>query len=254
MSLVHRFARAVFLLGLILVVGWGLGGSEVLAVAQGPSPLSVAPFVVLLLCIALCPLLAPHFWHYHYAKVAVGLGLITALYYVAGVHYGYAAIIHAGFEWFSFIALLAGLFVSTGGIVITVDRKATVLVNVGMLLFGAVLANFIGTTGAAMLLIRPFMRVNKGRLRAFHVVFFILMVANVGGSLTPIGDLPLFLGFLKGIDFFLFMQLNLSSWLLALMLLALMFFVLDSRAPAAPDGAMLEAPTGRISLEGGGGT
>ena len=145
-----------------------------------------------------------HIWHHHYAKVAIGLGAVTGSYYVIGVPHGSAFILHAGFEYISFISLLAGLFMAAGGIVVRVNRRSTPLVNVAILLFGALLANFIGTTGAAMVLIRPFMRVNRGRLRPFHIVFFIFLVANVGGSLTPIGDPPLFLGFLKGVDFFLF--------------------------------------------------
>ncbi|MDA3961576.1 MAG: sodium:proton antiporter [Planctomycetota bacterium] len=215
-----------------------------------PPAWSVIPFVVLLLCIAACPLLVPHFWHHHFAKVAIALGLITGIYYAA-VRHDYAALVHAGFEYFSFIALLSGLFIASGGIVIKVNRKGTPMVNVIILLFGSVIANLVGTTGAAMLLIRPFMRVNEGRLKPYHIIFFIFMVANCGGALTPIGDPPLFLGFLKGIDFFLFMQLNWNEWILCLVLLAAMFYVIDMcNGPA--EGLETVDPTGpAVSVAGG---
>ena len=213
-----------------------------------PNPLAVIPFAVLLLSIAICPLVAGHFWHHHYPKVAVGLGLITGLYYAFVLHQP-AALAHVGFEYFSFIALLASLFICSGGVVIRVNRHATPMVNVLILLFGCVLANFIGTTGAAMLLIRPFMNVNKGRLRPYHVVFFIFMVANVGGALTPIGDPPLFLGFLRGIDFFRFLELNWPAWIFAVIALSAIFMVVDSRNKTSST-VELEADGPMVSLSG----
>ena len=104
--------------------------------------------------------------------------------------------IHALFEYMSFIALIGSLFVVSGGILIEADLQSKPMINVGLLVFGAILANVIGTTGASMLLIRPFIRLNKSRIKPFHVVFFIFIVSNVGGSLTPIGDTVIFLGFL----------------------------------------------------------
>jgi Na+/H+ antiporter NhaD/arsenite permease-like protein len=137
--------------------------------------------------------------------------------------------VHALAEYIQFIALLTCLFVASGGILIEIDKKATPMANVTLLLIGAVVSNLIGTTGASMLLIRPFIRLNKGNIQPYHVVFFILMVSNVGGSLTPIGDPPLFLGFLKGVPFFWTLEHNWPAWALALILLALVFYFLDRK-------------------------
>lgn len=194
----------------------------------------VLPFVVLLLCIALMPLLAAHFWEHHYPKVAVGLGLITAAYYIFGLHHS-GAVMHSMTEYVSFMALVGSLFVISGGINIRVKGEATPKVNTLFLLIGAILANIIGTTGASMLLIRPWIRMNKYRITSFHVVFFIFVVSNVGGALTPIGDPPLFLGFLRGIPFWWVIQHVWSAWALCIALLLAVFYVMDvknfGRAP-----------------------
>lgn len=188
----------------------------------------LAPFVILLLCIALMPLFAAHFWEHHYPKVAVALGLVTAGYY-AFVQHDWHPLQHAAHEYVSFMALVGSLFVISGGINIRVKGEATPLINTFYLLIGAVLANFIGTTGASMLLIRPWIQMNKFRITGFHVVFFIFIVSNVGGSLTPIGDPPLFLGFLRGVSFFWVLQHCWQAWVLALALLLGAFFILDRR-------------------------
>ena len=197
---------------------------------------TVAPFALLLLCIALMPLFAAHFWEHHYPKVAVGLGLITATYYLA-VQKDWHPLQHAAHEYVSFMALVGSLFVISGGINIRVKGEATPLRNTVFLAVGAVLANLIGTTGASMLMIRPWIRMNKYRITGFHVVFFIFVVSNVGGCLTPIGDPPLFLGFLRGVPFGWVLEHCLSGWSLAIGLLLAVFFVFDrrnfSRAPAA---------------------
>ena len=164
-----------------------------------PSYGMVAPFALLLLCIALMPLFAAHFWEHHYPKVAVGLGLVTACYYLF-VQKDWHPLHHAAHEYVSFMALVGSLFVISGGINIRVKGEATPMVNTVFLLIGAVLANFIGTTGASMLMIRPWIKMNKYRITGFHIVFFIFVVSNVGGALTPIGDPPLFLGFLRGVQ------------------------------------------------------
>jgi Na+/H+ antiporter NhaD/arsenite permease-like protein len=188
----------------------------------------LAPFAILLLCIALMPLFAAHFWEHHYPKVAVGLGLVTAVYY-AFVQQDWHPLHHAAHEYVSFMALVGSLFVISGGINIRVKGEATPLVNTLYLLIGAVLANLIGTTGASMLLIRPWIQMNKFRITGFHIVFFIFIVSNVGGSLTPIGDPPLFLGFLRGVSFFWVLQHCWQAWALALALLLGAFFILDTR-------------------------
>ncbi|WP_111669017.1 sodium:proton antiporter [Algoriphagus litoralis] len=188
----------------------------------------VIPFITLLLMIATGPLFYEHFWHHNYPKIAVGFAALVVLYYLfvlGNVH----GPVHALAEYVQFIALLASLYVASGGILIEIDKKATPLANVSLLLIGAVVSNLIGTTGASMLLIRPFIRLNKGNIQAYHVVFFILMVSNVGGSLTPIGDPPLFLGFLKGVPFFWTIEHNWPAWALALSLLGVIFYFVDRR-------------------------
>ena len=188
----------------------------------------IAPFALLLLCIALLPLLAPHFWEHHYPKVAVGLGLVTAAYY-ALIQEDWQPLHHAAHEYISFMALVGSLFVISGGINIRVKGEATPLVNTLFLLIGAVLANVIGTTGASMLMIRPWMNMNKYRITGFHIVFFIFIVSNCGGALTPIGDPPLFLGFLRGVPFFWVMQHCWQAWALTVALLLAVFYVMDCR-------------------------
>ncbi len=194
----------------------------------------VAPFVMLLLCIALMPLFAAHFWEHHYPKVAIGLGLVTAAYYLF-VQKEWHPLHHAGHEYVSFMALVGSLFVISGGINIRVKGEATPLVNTVFLLIGAVLANVIGTTGASMLMIRPWIKMNKYRITGFHVVFFIFVISNVGGALTPIGDPPLFLGFLRGVPFWWVLEHCWQAWLLAVGLLLAVFYAMDSvnfrRAP-----------------------
>ncbi|MFO1485973.1 MAG: sodium:proton antiporter [Verrucomicrobiaceae bacterium] len=194
----------------------------------------VTPFVLLLLCIALMPLFATHFWEHHYPKVAIGLGLVTAAYYVF-VQHDWHPLHHAAHEYVSFMALVGSLFVISGGINIRVKGEATPLVNTIFLLVGAVLANLIGTTGASMLMIRPWIKMNKYRITGFHIVFFIFVVSNAGGCLTPIGDPPLFLGFLRGVPFWWVLQHCWEAWALAIGLLLAVFYAIDSvnfrRAP-----------------------
>lgn len=187
---------------------------------------TVIPFVVLLLMIATGPLFYEHFWHKNYPKIAVILAIIVVGYYLFVLH-NFHGPVHALFEYFQFIALLASLYVASGGIKIDVDKKSTPLTNSLLLLAGAVISNFIGTTGASMLLIRPFIRLNKGRIKAYHIIFFIFVVSNVGGSLTPIGDPPLFLGFLKGVPFFWTLVHNVVAWAFASIVLVVIFYFVD---------------------------
>lgn len=164
------------------------------------------PFIGMLLSIALGPLLAPHFWEHHQGKIATlwGLLLVVPLVMSAGVASTSIAFIHTmGLDYVPFILLLMALFVPAGGIVIRGNIHGSPLTNSFLLVIGMVLASFIGTTGASMVMIRPIMRANDNRRHNVHVViFFIFLVSNIGGSLTPLGDPPLFLGFLKGVDFF----------------------------------------------------
>jgi Na+/H+ antiporter NhaD/arsenite permease-like protein len=193
-----------------------------------PPGWSVIPFALLLIMIATGPLFYEHFWHKNYPIVAVSLAALVVLYYLFGVgDVGHP--VHALAEYVQFIALLSSLYIASGGIMINVDKKATPVTNVGLLIIGAVISNLIGTTGASMLLIRPFIRLNKGRIQPYHIIFFIFMVSNIGGALTPIGDPPLFLGFLKGVPFTWTLTHNLIPWTVALGILAVLFYIFDKR-------------------------
>ena len=199
-----------------------------------PSPIMVIPFVLLLAGIATGPLFYPHFWEHNYPKIAIALGFVTSIYYLAVLHDTYS-LMHTLAEYLSFIALLASLFVASGGILIKIDKASTPLLNIGILLFGAVIANVIGTTGASMLLIRPFIKINQDRIKAYHIIFFIFLVSNIGGALTPIGDPPLFLGFLRGVDFFWFAGNIWYIWLPTLIVLLIIFYFVDSANKSVED-------------------
>jgi Na+/H+ antiporter NhaD/arsenite permease-like protein len=166
---------------------------------------TVAPFALLLGCIAVFPLVAPHWWEHNSNKgwIALALGAPIAAYMLFQFgHDGGHALLEKVHEYVSFIVLLAALFVITGGIYVRGSLSGTPLLNTALLGFGAGIASFVGTTGASMLLIRPLLRANAPRERKAHVVvFFILAVSNCGGLLTPLGDPPLFLGFLNGVPF-----------------------------------------------------
>ncbi|MHB8523478.1 MAG: sodium:proton antiporter [Limisphaerales bacterium] len=206
-----------------------------IAVIQ-PNPWTVAPFVALLAAIALAPLCFGNWWSRHYPKVVVGLSAVTLVYYLAGLQVP-ERVFATAVEYLSFICLIGSLFVVSGGIHINVKGEATPAVNVLFLLVGAVVANVLGTTGASMLLIRPWLRMNKYRLTGHHVVFFIFIVSNVGGALTPVGDPPLFLGYLKHVPFWWVAEKCWAIWLAGVGLLLLMFFLVDTfnfrRAPRA---------------------
>ncbi len=192
-----------------------------------PSPFMVIPFVALLLMIATGPLFYKHFWEKHYPKVSIVLGALVIIYYLAKLNDTHS-VMHTMAEYISFIALLSSLFVASGGILIRVDKKSTPFLNVLFLLFGAVISNIIGTTGASMLLIRPFIKMNRERLSPYHIIFFIFIVSNMGGALTPIGDPPLFLGFLSGVPFFWVIDNVWYIWIPALILILAVFYVFDS--------------------------
>ena len=190
------------------------------------------PFAGILLSIALLPLLTPSFWHHHYGKMAAAWALAFFIPFavvfgpaVAGTNFVHALLA----EYIPFIILLTALFTVAGGIHIRGNLRGSPALNTGLLAIGAVLASFMGTTGASMLLIRPLVRANDNRTHKAHVVvFFIFIVSNVGGSLTPLGDPPLFLGFLKGIDFFWTAQHIFPETLFMLGSLLVLFYLLDS--------------------------
>jgi len=190
------------------------------------------PFAGMLLSIALLPLLTPDLWHHHYGKITAMWGLMAAipLAFFAGPGAAWGAIFHTfALEYVPFILLLLALFTTAGGIVVRGNLHATPLINTGILAAGTFCASFIGTTGAAMIFIRPLLRANDDRKYNVHVVvFFIFLVANIGGALTPLGDPPLFLGFLRGVDFFWTTKFLWMGTLFAAVLLLAIFFLLDT--------------------------
>lgn len=192
----------------------------------------VIPFACMLLSIAIMPLAAPHFWEEHFGKIAVfwGLAFLIPCMFVYGFNTAFYEFLHIILlDYIPFIVLLFALFTVAGGVRLTGSLVGKPVVNTGILAVGTILASWMGTTGAAMLLIRPLLRANAHRRYRVHsIVFFIFLVANIGGSLTPLGDPPLFLGFLKGVSFFWTMQhLFLKTLCLSIALLAI-YFILDS--------------------------
>jgi Na+/H+ antiporter NhaD/arsenite permease-like protein len=194
-----------------------------------PNPLMILPFVVLLLAIAVMPFVNRHWWEHNYPYVSGALAAVVILYYAIGLENS-TRMLHSGFEYLSFICLVGSLFVVAGGIHIRIKGKSTPLANVFLLSIGAVISNIIGTTGASMILIRPFIRVNRYRIKPFHVVFFIFVVSNMGGALTPIGDPPLFLGYLKGIPFFWVAEHLWIKWAIGILAVLAIFYVIDMRS------------------------
>jgi Na+/H+ antiporter NhaD/arsenite permease-like protein len=217
-----------------------------------PNPWMIAPFGLLLAAIALGPLFFSGWWNRNYPLVTAALAAVTVGYYLLGLG-ARDRVLAVAHEYVSFIALIGSLFVVAGGIHITVKGEATPLANVVFLLIGAVVANLVGTTGASMLLIRPWLHLNKYRLTAHHVVFFIFIVSNVGGCLTPVGDPPLFLGYLKGIPFWWVAEHCWPMWALGVGLLLGTFWIVDYRnylrAPKAVRAALAE-PADHWRFEG----
>ena len=190
------------------------------------------PFAGILLCIALCPLLTPQFWHHHFGKVSAFWALLFLVPFAIqfGPSLAGSALVHALLaEYIPFVILLTALFAVSGGIYIKGNLHGSPLLNTSILAIGAVAASFMGTTGASMLLIRPLIRANDNRQHKMHVfVFFIFIVSNAGGSLTPLGDPPLFLGFLKGVDFFWTVKYIFPETLFMVGSLLAIFYAMDS--------------------------
>lgn len=194
---------------------------------DGPPAWSVLPFGAYLLTIAVVPLFLPHFWEKNRNKLIVALAAaIPAAIYLVASHHG-LLLLESLKEYAAFIVLLAALFVISGGVYLKGSLAGTPIVNTVFLAVGSILASIIGTTGASMLLLRPLLRANEQRERRVHIViFFIFIVSNAGGMLTPLGDPPLFLGFLRGVPFLWTLQL-LGPWALVNGLLLLIFNFID---------------------------
>ena len=223
------------------------------------SVLWAIPFVCMLLSIAVLPLALPHLWEKHFGKIAAfwGMAFLAPCLMIYGLNVAVYEFLHIVLlDYIPFLVLLFTLFTVAGGVRLTGSLVGTPAVNTGLLAVGTVLASCMGTTGAAMLLIRPLLRANAHRrYRAHSVVFFIFLVANIGGSLTPLGDPPLFLGFLKGVDFFwTTTHLLAKTSLLAAILLAI-FWVLDlvlyNKEGRPQPAAQVAATTEKLGIEGG---
>lgn len=190
-----------------------------------PTPLIMLPFAALLLCIAIAPLILKHRWERSYHWVCLGLAAITVSYYCFVL--GRAdRVLHLGLDYFSFMVVIGSLFVVTGGIHIVVKGEAKPSRNAFFLALGTILANFIGTTGASMLLIRPWIRMNRYRFTGLHLAFFIFLVSNVGGALLPTGP-PLFLGYLRGVPFWWGARTCWLPWLIVFAALLAVFYLID---------------------------
>ncbi|MBP9690657.1 sodium:proton antiporter [Candidatus Woesebacteria bacterium] len=187
-------------------------------------------FVAMLAAIATFPLFAEHWWHHNRNKLIVSVVLSVPVLIFLLAEGMYAPIEHAAEEYFAFIVLLGALFIISGGILVEGDIRATPMVNTSFLALGALLASFMGTTGASMLLIRPLLRTNSERKFTLHTpIFFIFLVSNAGGLLTPLGDPPLFLGYLRGVPFTWTFGLW-KEWLFVSAVLLAIYFVLDTRS------------------------
>jgi Na+/H+ antiporter NhaD/arsenite permease-like protein len=213
---------------------------------------AVVPFLVYLLLIAALPLVLGHFWESNRNKLAVAVVVaIPAVVYLLGMHEaGLELLMDAAREYAAFIALLGALFVISGGVYLRGTLTGSTAVNTAFLAAGAVLASVIGTTGASALLIRPLLRANEHRQRSRHIViFFIFVVSNAGGLLTPLGDPPLYLGFLRGVPFTWTLRLA-PQWAVVNGVLVVLFAVIE-RVISRREAAQVSDPVRRVAVEAG---
>lgn len=194
-------------------------------IAAEPNRLIMLPFGILLLAIAIGPLIAQHHWQRYYHILCLVLAGVVCLYHLFAVQQA-ARVFHAGIDYVTFMVVVGSFFSVSGGIYLRVKSPSSPVRNTLFLFFGAVLANLIGTIGASMLLIRPWITMNRGRIAPMHVAFFIFLVGNIGGALLPAGP-PLFLGLLKGVPFWWTLQHCWRQSLMAVGLVLVVFFVLD---------------------------
>ena len=231
-----KMKQILFYYFILCLPGFAFSGSQYAPHLSGAdlSILWVIPFIGILLSIAIFPLVAPHFWHKNFGKVslfwAVSLLIPLLINHNIGASITFYEVLHVGLlEYIPFIILLLALFTISGGVQLTGTLVGKPIINVIIIFIGTILASWMGTTGAAMLLIRPLIRANKDRKYNVHtIVFFIFLVANVGGSLTPLGDPPLFLGFLKGVSFFWTTSAMLKPMIMVVCYLIIIYFLMDS--------------------------
>jgi len=227
--------KYILLLIILTNMAWAGGDTNIATPHLNGADLSiywVLPFAGILLSIAVFPLLAPNFWHHHFGKISAfwALLFIGPFIFKVGFSITLYELLHVGLlEYIPFIILLLALFTISGGVQLTGSLVGKPIVNTVLILIGTILASWMGTTGASMLLIRPLIRANKDRQKKVHIiVFFIFLVANIGGSLTPLGDPPLFLGFLKGVNFFWTTTAMFLPMLFMVICLLAIFFALDT--------------------------
>jgi len=215
-----------------------------------PSQLIMLPFAVLLLAVALLPVVLKRHWERYYHLVALFLAAVTTGYYLFGIRQP-KRILHEAGDYIHFMALVGSLFVVAGGIHVQIRGRATPFFNCVLLFLGTIAGNVLGTIGASMLFIRPWIRVNKYRYTGLHTAFFIFLVSNLGGGLTPMGP-PLFLGYLKGVPFWWIVQHCWLAWSVALLSLLLTFYLVDRhnfrRAPTIVGEE--ESGAGKIRIDG----
>lgn len=238
-----NFMPSKFLLILTILIGFIFPESSSLADLHGHahhlhidgSSISIfwiLPFLGILLSIAIFPLISPEYWHHNYGKVSAFWGLLFIVLFTwnFGYHISIFYVIEVYLkEFIPFIVILFALYTVSGGVLISGNMQGTPQFNTTVLIIGTLLASWMGTTGASMLLIRPLIRANLDRKIKTHIfVFFIFLVSNIGGALTPLGDPPLFLGFLKGVDFF-WTTTNLIFPLIYVSIpMIILFFIIDN--------------------------
>lgn len=256
MSKICSFMSVLAAALLLPCVAFAAAGHPTMPGAQ-LSAVWVVPFACMLLSIAIMPLAMPHIWHHHFGKISVFWALAFLIPCV--ISFGFSVALYEFLhtmllEYIPFLILLFALFTVAGGVRLTGSLVGTPMVNTGILLVGTLLASWMGTTGAAMLLIRPLLRANAHRKYKVHsVVFFIFLVANIGGSLTPLGDPPLFLGFLKGVSFFWTTTNLLMKTLVLSTALLCIYFVVDTvlyGKEGKPVPAKSEMSTEKLGLDG----
>ena len=247
------FKRIIFFLPFLIGVLFAGGGHH--GVNGKELPLfSVIPFAGILLSIAIIPLITPHFWHHNFGKIAA---FWASLFFIpfaiaTGFSLAFYELLHVMLlEYVPFIILLLSLFTIAGGIRLKGSLVGTPILNTAILFIGTVFASWMGTTGAAMLLIRPLIRANKWRSKKVHIiVFFIFLVANIGGSLTPLGDPPLFLGFLHGVKFFWTTKALLLPMIFVSIILLITFYILDSYFYSKEKDSQPKSGGDKLAVEG----